>query len=54
MATTGPETSSMAFRVASFGGHPFLYMVLHGLHNHDGVIHHEADGEDEAEEGEGC
>ncbi len=29
-----------------------LEMVLHGLDHHDGVIHHDADGEHEAEHGE--
>ena len=49
MATTGPETSSIAFKVASFGRHAFPDMVFNRLDHHDGVIHHQADGQDQAE-----
>ncbi len=34
------------------GREPFLDVVLDRLHHDDGVVHHEADGEDEAEEGQ--
>ena len=50
MAMTGPETSSIAFSVASFGRHPLLDVMLHGLDHHDGVVHHQADGQHQAEE----
>ncbi len=32
--------------------HPLFDVVLDGLHDHDGVVHHEADGEDQTEERE--
>ncbi len=53
MATTGPATSSMAFKRRLAGGQALLDVVLDGLHHDDGVVDHEADGEHEAEQGEG-
>ena len=53
MAMTGPETSSMAFFVASLGDRPFSYVVLHRLDDDNSVIDDEADGEDHAHEGDG-
>ena len=50
MLTTGPDTSSIAFSVASRGGMPFFDVVLHRLDDDDRIVDDEADGEDEAEE----
>ena len=50
IATTGPDTCSMAFKRGVAGREPLLDVVLDGLHHHDGVVHDEADGEHEAEE----
>ena len=52
MLTTGPDTSCMAWSVASFGDNPSLDMLFHRLDHHDRIVDHQADGEDEAEEGE--
>ncbi len=53
MATTGPETSSIALKAASLGVMPFLDVALDGLDDDDGVIHHQANGQHQAEKGEG-
>jgi hypothetical protein len=50
IATTGPETCSMALNAASARGQSQLDVVLDGLHHDDRVVHHEADGQHEAEE----
>ena len=50
IATTGPPTSSMAFTVADFGIHALVDVVLDGFDHDDGVVHHEADRQHEAEE----
>ena len=50
MAMTGPETSSMPLSAASLGDKPLLDVVLHDLDDHDGVVHHQADGQHQAEE----
>ena len=50
MATTGPDTSSIAFKAASRGDSPSLDVVLDGLHHDDRVVDDEADGQHEAEE----
>ena len=52
MAITGPDTSSMAFSAASLRRQPFFDVVLHGLHHDDGVVHHQADGQHQAEQRE--
>ena len=49
---TGPVTSFMAWMVASRGGIASLDVVRGVLDDHDGVVHHDADREDEAEERE--
>ena len=50
MATTGPDTSFHCLEGGVVRRQPLLDVVLHRLHHHDGVVHHEADGEHEAEE----
>ena len=50
IATTGPETSSMALRAASLRRHALFDVVLDGFDDDDGVVHDEADGEHEAKE----
>src|SRR5262249_33911858 len=50
MATTGPDTSSIALRARPGGPKPRLDVVLHRLHHHDGVVDHETDGQHQAEE----
>ena len=49
MATTGPDTSFIASRVASTGFLAVLEVMLHRLDHHDGVVHHDADGQHQAE-----
>jgi len=48
---TGPDSSSIAFRAASFGARPSSIVALHAFDDHNGVIHHQADGEHQAEHG---
>ena len=43
MPTTGPEISSIALKVASFGDMPFVDVVLDRLDDDDGIVHHEPD-----------
>ena len=52
IAMIGPETSSIALRVASIGGRPMLDVPLDVFHHHDRVVDHDADREHEAEERE--
>ena len=52
MATTGPDTSSIALIVASFGCHPVLDVVHHRLDHDDRIVDDDADGEHEAEQRE--
>jgi hypothetical protein len=50
IAMIGPDTSSMARRVASIGREPALDVPLDVLHHDDRVVDDDADREDEAEE----
>ena len=36
-----------------FGRHALPDVMLHGLHHHDGVVHHDADGQDQPHQGNG-
>ena len=53
MAITGPVTSSIACRAASWGVIPSFNMVLDRLHHDDRIVHHQADGQHQAKEREG-
>ena len=50
MATTGPETSCMALRAASFGRHALFDVALDRFDDDDGVVNDQADGQHEAEQ----
>ena len=50
MAMTGPDTSSIALMVASFGLHAVLDVVHHRLHDDDRIVDDDADGEHQAEQ----
>ena len=50
IATTGPETSSIALKRRVLGRQALLDVVLDGLHHHDRVVHDQADGQHEAEQ----
>ena len=50
---TGPETSSIALRVASFGDKPFFNMMFHRLDHDDRIVDHQADGQHQPEERQG-
>ena len=50
MAMTGPVTSSMALTGASRGGKPIGHAALDVLDHDDGVVHHDADGQHQAEQ----
>ncbi len=52
MATTGPDTSSIAFCAASCGVMPRFDVVLHGFHHDDGVVDHQSNGQHQSEERE--
>ena len=50
MATTGPETSSIAFKRRVFRRHSFLDVMFHRFDHDDGIVHHQPDGEHQAKE----
>ena len=50
MATTGPETSSHGLQGRVARRHALFDVMLHRLHHHDGVIHHQADGQHQPEQ----
>ncbi len=50
IAMIGPDTSSIALRVASIGVSPMLDVALHVLHHHDRIVDDDADGEHQAEQ----
>ena len=52
MATSAPPTSSMVLWVASRGRQSLADVALDVLHHDDGVVHHDADGEHQAEQGQ--
>ena len=52
MAMTGPVTSFIAWIVASRGAMPLLDVVRRVLDDDDGVVHDDADGQHQAEQGE--
>ena len=52
MATTGPETSSIALKRRVPGREALLDVALDGLDHDDGVIHHQSNGQHQAEQGE--
>ena len=52
VAMIGPVTSFIACRVASSGDSAERDVPLDVFHHHDGVIHHDADGQHQPEEGE--
>src|SRR5882724_11868807 len=49
IATSAPPTSSMVLCAASRGPRP-AQIALDVLHHHDGVVHHDADRKDQAEQ----
>ena len=53
MATTGPATSSIAFKRGFLWRQAFLDMMFDRFDDDDGVVHHQADGQHQAEERKG-
>ncbi len=49
-AMIGPKSSFIAAMAASFGDMPPLDMLGRAFHHHDGVIHHDADGQHDSKE----
>jgi len=52
MATTGPDTSSIGLDRRLLWLHTVLDVVHDGLDDHDRIVHHDADGEHQAEQRE--
>ncbi len=52
IAITGPETSSIALRLAFFRRQAFPDVALNGRDDHDGVVHPRPDREHQPEERE--
>ena len=50
MARIGPVISFIALMVASRAGRPFSMPALDVLQHHDGVVHHDADGQHQPEQ----
>ncbi len=50
MPMIGPNNSSIALIAASCGVRPRSSVVRHAFHNDDGVVHHDADGQDDGEQ----
>ena len=51
MPMTGPVSSLMALMAASCGGEPCLDVMRGVFDDDDGVVHHDADGQDQGEQG---
>ena len=52
MATTGPETSSMACKRRVFRRYAFLNVAFHRFHDYDGIVHDQADRQHQPEQSE--